>query len=207
MAVDTSQGGKSWCKNPKCRTDTLILNPAARGRERVTSAPFNASAVRDHEKWIHHHHQFFCWFENNEFSSSPGNRGQGGAADNCTSDVAAGHRRMALATVAWSSLKIFHFLTSETFSGTKYYWMSIIGGHQCSCFNFWSWQGWLDEEMALDVSDGPAYSGLVSWSQRRLDLCLKRPSFNCLIHFYKRCVSSLALVSHNLLYSGLKKVH
>ena len=61
--------------------------------------------------------------------------------------------------------------------------------------------------MTLDVSDGPASSGLVSWSHRRLDLCLKRPSFNCLIHFYKRCVSSLALVSHNLLYSGLKKAH
>ena len=49
----------------------LILNPAARGRERVTSAPFNASVVRDHEKWIHHH-QFFCWFDNNKFSLSPG---------------------------------------------------------------------------------------------------------------------------------------
>ena len=33
----------------------LILNPAARGRERAASAPFNASVVRDHEKWIHHH--------------------------------------------------------------------------------------------------------------------------------------------------------
>ena len=61
--------------------------------------------------------------------------------------------------------------------------------------------------MTLDVSDGPASSGLVSCSHRRLDLCLKRPSFNCLIHFYKRCVSSLALVSQNLLYSGLKKAH
>ena len=42
--------------------------------------------------------------------------------------------------------------------------------------------------MTLDVSDGPAYSGLVSWSERRMDLCLKRPSFYCLIHFYKRLV-------------------
>ena len=42
------------------------------------------------------------------------------------------------------------------------------------------------------VSDGRAYSRLVSWPERRLDLCLKRPSFYCLIHFYKRCVSSLA---------------
>ena len=133
--------------------------------------------------------------------------GQGGAADDCSSNVAAGCRRMALTTVAWASLKIFHFLTSAIFSGTKCSWMSIIGGHQCSCFNFGPSQGLLDEEMTLDVSDGPASSGLVSWSHRRLDLCLKRPSFNCLIHFYKRCVSSLALVSHNLLYSGLKKVH
>ena len=45
---------------------------------------------------------------------------------------------------------------------------------------------------AANVSDGPDYSRLVSWSERRMDLCLKRPSFYCLIHFYKRCVSSLA---------------
>ena len=28
-------------------------------------------------------------------------------------------------------------------------------------------------------------------------LCLKRPSFNCLIHFYKRCVSTLAWIVHS----------
>ena len=55
--------------------------------------------------------------------------GQGGAADDCSSNVAAGCRRMALTTVAWASLKIFHFLTSAIFSGTKCSWMSIIGGH------------------------------------------------------------------------------
>ena len=53
-------------------------------------------------------------------------------------------------------------------------------------------------------------------------LCLKRPSLYCLIHFYKRCVSALALigrspwvrsgwvsvlVSHKHLYSGLKRAH
>ena len=38
--------------------------------------------------------------------------GQGGAADDCTSDVAAGRRRMALATVAWSSLKISTILAN-----------------------------------------------------------------------------------------------
>ena len=118
--------------------------------------------------------------------------GQGGAADDCTSDVAAGRRRMALATVAWASLKIFHFLTSATFSGTKCSWISIIGGHQCSCFNFGSWQGRLDEEMTLDVSEGPALARFDGWHWMRLSLCLKRPSFYCLIHFYKRCVSSLA---------------
>ena len=60
-------------------------------------------------------------------------------------------------------------------------------------FQFWILM--LDEETTLDVSDGPAYSGFVTWSERRLDLCLKRPSFYCLIHFYKRCVSSLAHMS------------
>ena len=70
---------------------------------------------------------------------------------------------------------------------------------------FWQRAGWLYPEpqyfvlwclvdvlRAADVSDGPDYSRLVSWSERRMDLCLKRPSFYCLIHFYKRCVSSLA---------------
>ena len=47
----------------------LILNPPHRGRLRVTSATFNAAWVRDREKRVHHH-QHFCWFENNEFSSS-----------------------------------------------------------------------------------------------------------------------------------------
>ena len=70
--------------------------------------------------------------------------------------------------------------------------------------------------MAIDVSDGPAWPEIGSWSERRLDLCLKRPSFYCLIHFYKRCVSSLALslefawvdcLVKDLLSSGLMKVH
>ena len=118
--------------------------------------------------------------------------GHEGAADDCSSDVTAFRRRMALVTVAWASLKIVHFWASAISSGTKYFWIRVIGGQQCCCFNFGSWQGRLDEEMTLDVSDGPAYSGLVSWPERRLNLCLKRPSFYCLIHFYKRCVSSLA---------------
>ena len=55
--------------------------------------------------------------------------GHGGAADDCSSDVAASRRRMALATVAWTSLTIFHFLASAIFSGKEYSWMSIIGCH------------------------------------------------------------------------------
>ena len=133
--------------------------------------------------------------------------GQGGAVDDCSPDVAASRRRMALEAVSRAGFKIVHFLASSFSSGTKYSWMWVIGGQQCYCSKYGSWKSQSVEEMTLDVSDGPAYSGLVSWSHRRLDLCLKRPSFNCLIHFYKRCVSSLALVSHNLLYSGLKKVH
>ena len=50
----------------------------------------------------------------------------------------------------------------------------------------------VDVLRAAVVSDGPAYSGLVSSCEGRLDLCLKRPSFYCLIHFYEKCVSSLA---------------
>ena len=50
----------------------------------------------------------------------------------------------------------------------------------------------VDEKTAADVSDGPAYSGSDGSRRRNSILCLKRPSFYCLIHFYKRCVSSLA---------------
>ena len=88
-------------------------------------------------------------------------------------------------------------LASAFSSGTKYYWKWVIGGQQCYCSKYGSSQGQLVEEMTLDVSDGPAYSGLVSWSHRRLDLCLKRPSFYCLIPFYKRCVS---YGSHRLMW-------
>ena len=46
--------------------------------------------------------------------------------------------------------------------------------------------------MTLDVSDGPALARFDGCHWMRLSLCLKRPSFYCLIHFYKRCVSSPA---------------
>ena len=45
---------------------------------------------------------------------------------------------------------------------------------------------------ACDVSVGHGFSETFSWIGAALKHCLKRPSFNCLIHFYKRCVSSLA---------------
>ena len=69
---------------------------------------------------------FGCSLEKSRHSGRDG--GQGGAADDCSSDVAASRRWMALATAAWASLTIFHFLASEIFSGTEYSWMSIIGG-------------------------------------------------------------------------------
>ena len=118
--------------------------------------------------------------------------GQGGAADDCSSDVAAFCRRRALATAGWPGLKIVHFQASEIFSGTKYSWIRIIGGQQCCCFSFGPWQSGMDEKWTTDVSDGPASARFDGWHWMRLSLCLKRPSFYCLIHFYKRCVSSLA---------------
>ena len=54
--------------------------------------------------------------------------GQGGAADDCTSDVAASRRRMALEAVSRAGFKIVHFLASSFSSGTKYSWMWLIGG-------------------------------------------------------------------------------
>ena len=62
--------------------------------------------------------------------------GHGGAADDCSSDVTAFRRRMALVTVAWASLKIVHFWASAISSGTKYFWIRVIGGQKCCCFNF-----------------------------------------------------------------------
>ena len=64
--------------------------------------------------------------------------GHVGAADDCSSDVTAFRRRMALVTVAWASLKIVHFWASAISSGTKYFWIRVIGGQQCCCFNFGS---------------------------------------------------------------------
>ena len=83
---------------------------------------------------------------------------------------------------------------------SRYFWIRVIGGQQCCCFNFGSWQGRLDEEMTLDVSDGPALARFDGGHWTRLSLCLKRPSFYCLIHFYKRCVSSLAHMSVTIFF-------
>ena len=57
--------------------------------------------------------------------------GHGGAADDCSSDVAAGRRRMALETVTRASLKIVHLWASANSSGTKYFWIRVIGGQKC----------------------------------------------------------------------------
>ena len=112
--------------------------------------------------------------------------GHGGAAGGCSSDVAVGRRRMALATSTLENLIFFHFLASAISSGPKYSWIRVIVGQQCCCFNFGSFWGRLDEEMTLDVSDGPALARFDGWHRVRLSLCLKRPSFYCLIHFYQR---------------------
>ena len=47
------------------------------------------------------------------------------------------------------------------------------------------------------VYEGHTESELVRYGQEWGYLCLKRPSFYCLIHFYKRCVSSLALMGRS----------
>ena len=72
-------------------------------------------------------------------------------------------RRMALVTVTRAGLKIVHFLASAISSGGKYFWMRVIGGQKCCCFNFGSRQGRLDEEMTPDVSDGPALARFDGW--------------------------------------------
>ena len=77
---------------------------------------------------------FGCSLEKSRHAGRDG--GHGGAADDCSSDVAAGRRRMALETVTRASLKIVHFWASANSSGTKYFWIRVIGGQKCCCFNF-----------------------------------------------------------------------
>ena len=47
------------------------------------------------------------------------------------------------------------------------------------------------------ASKAPTFPKLVRYGEGPMYLCLKRPSFYCLIHFYKRCVSSLALMGRS----------
>ena len=79
----------------------------------------------------------------------------------------------------------------------------------------------MDEKTAADVSDGPAYSGSDGSRRRNSILCLKRPSLLLDSLLQEVCIESgsdgslalsslglsVCLVSHNLLYSGLKKAH
>ena len=70
----------------------------------------------------------------------------------------------------------------------------------------------MDEKTAADVSDGPAYSGS-DGSRRRLllldsllqEVCIESGSDGSLA--LSSLGLSVCLVSHNLLYSGLKKAH
>ena len=96
--------------------------------------------------------------------------GHGGAAEGCSSDVAAGRRRMALASSPWANLKFVHFLASAISSVPKCSWMRVIKGQQCCCFNFGSLWGWLDEEMTLGVSDGPTLSRFDGWHRSTLEI-------------------------------------
>ena len=62
-------------------------------------------------------------------------------------------------------------------------------------FQFWiliGLVGWRNDTGCQWWSSFGSFDG---YCWRRLSLCLKRPSFYCLIHFYKRCVSSLAQMS------------
>ena len=54
----------------------------------------------------------------------------------------------------------------------KYFCMRVRGGQKCCCFNFGSWQGRLDEEMTLDVSDGPALARFDGWCKRSIKFTL-----------------------------------
>ena len=50
---------------------------------------------------------------------------------------------------------------------------------------------------ALCPSDGHEYSMFKARGQKPVIICLKRPSYYCLIHFYKRCVSALILMGRS----------
>ena len=54
-------------------------------------------------------------------------------------EVAACRRRMALVTVTRASLKIVHFLAPANPQGQNIFWIRVIGGQKCCCFNFGFW--------------------------------------------------------------------
>ena len=54
-------------------------------------------------------------------------------------EVAACCRRMALVTVTRASLKIVHFLAPANPQGQNIFWIRVIGGQKCWCFNFGFW--------------------------------------------------------------------
>ena len=62
--------------------------------------------------------------------------------------------------------------------------------------------------MTLDVSDGPALARFDGCHWTRSSVYLKQPSFLLLDSLLQEvCIESGSHVSHNLLYSGLKKAH
>ena len=140
-----------------------------------TRAPFNAAEVQ---------------VDPSRHAASLGG-GRGAADDRSWASSAIG-RPMALASRAWVVGWKLRLLTFRVLLG--------VGWNMRGCRVGWLYpqpqlfldQGPVDEETAADVSDGPAYSGSDGPRRRNSILCLKRPSFYCLIHFYKRCVSSLA---------------
>ena len=128
-------------RNPSTREQPMFGNVLWKFRSSESSFLLPGSLLNCHMRWrnkmivfFHHTKGFGCPLEKSRHAGRDG--GHGGAADDCSSDVAAGCRRMALGTVTWASLKFVNFLASAISSGTKYSWMRVIGGQKCCCFNF-----------------------------------------------------------------------
>ena len=138
--------------------------------------------------------------ETGPFFAVPLKRMMGGGRVNrwdCCSSVAAICRQVELAAGRRSRTLFSCFIRS---------WFIQDSLNWLKAFTLVIW--WSVEKMQAAVllpvvlpawcaSKAPTFPKLVRCGEGPGYLCLKRPSFFCLIHFYKRCVSSLALMGRS----------
>ena len=163
---------------------------------------------------------FGCSLEKSRHSGSDG--GQGGAADDCSSDVAASRRWMALATAVWASLTIFHFLASGNLFRDRIFldvnhrrpivllfqfWILTrpVGWRNDTGCQRWSSLFWIGQLVWEEIGSLSKTTKLLLLDSLLQEVCIESGSDGSLA--LSSLGLSVCLISHNLLYSGLKKAH